>query len=191
MPENQTPNKPFTEGASDTQSAGPTQRESEQPGSPAANAAAQEAARPEGDDERIAEAKANLEARAAVNSDELAQRHPDVPGEPAEVTQEGRSIRDAQAHEHALETLLSRPDAGLSDIQRQKLKGREHLESLIDKSKADPDELRAAMREATTDAEREAIVRKARAHLQLQNSVALLREPEDPNADPVRDLPVA
>lgn len=114
------------------------------------------------------------------------QVHPAV-GNPAPVTQEGRDIRDDSQHMQALITELGKTEPPLSDIQRQKLEGHPHLQKAVDGSKPNADSLIKAMQEATSDQERRALIDQAESYLSLRNAVSLLREPEDPHSDPVRD----
>jgi hypothetical protein len=116
------------------------------------------------------------------------QVHPAV-GNPAPVTQEGRDIRDDSQHMQALITELQRTEAELSPIQKQKLENHPEIQKMVDGSKPNAKALIKAMQEATTDQERRGIIDQAEAYLSLRGAVALLREPEDPHADPNRDRP--
>jgi hypothetical protein len=114
------------------------------------------------------------------------QVHP-ATGNPAAVTQEGRDIRDDSQHMQALLTILDRTEAPLSPIQEQKLQGHPEIKKMVDGSKPNRDSLVKAMQEATTDQQRRAIIDQATTYASLRESVALLREPEDPHSDPHRD----
>lgn len=126
----------------------------------------------------------NLEVDAPTTT--AGQVHPAV-GNPSPVTQEGRDIRDGSQHINALLRFFADSEE-LSDIQKQKLESHPAAKQLLEDAAAGRDvpALVQQMAAAKTDVERQAVL--ARAALPSPSAVvALLREPEDPNADPVRD----
>ncbi len=126
----------------------------------------------------------NTETDPPTTSD--GQVHP-ATGNPAQVTQEGRDIRDASQHVQALRSRLATggPGGPLSDIQKQKLDSHPAAKAFVDQQ-IDAVKLEKEMAQATTAAERDAIIARATA-ADPSSTVGVLREPEDPNADPVRD----